>query len=409
MRRAENESKNRSASNNAASPGASLERVLTFWPLVLYGMGVIVGAGIYVALEAVMQRAGPTAPISFLLAGLSAGLTGLCYAELSGRFPQAAGAASYVAEGFRSKALGTLVGIATIFAVAVASAAIAHGATQFLAHLLPISPTFIAVVIISVFTGVALAGVGASVGLAAVVGVIEIAGLVAAIIAGIISAPDFYRPDMFPSTVTGWRSTLAGAFIAFFAFIGFETLANMAEETRAPRRTVPLSILGAVVASIILYVGVAIATVLADQGGANPLLALFSGSGAQTFAAIAFVAVSNGVLVDIMMLSRLLYGMANNGQLPTWLGAVHPLTRTPIVATLTAGAVVLTAAVVLPFQSLLVAANAITLGIFLLVNVALMLIHTRDPVLNGSFKAPRWAPPIAALLSVALLAAELLS
>lgn len=409
MRRGEIEAKKRSTSNDGASPGIGLERILTFWPLVLYGMGVIVGAGIYVALDAVMQRAGPTAPISFLLAGLSAGLTGLCYAELSGRFPQAAGAASYVAEGFRSKVLGTLVGIATTFAVAVAAAAIAHGATQFLAHLLPISPTFIAVVIISVFTGVAIAGVGASVGLAALVGVIEIAGLVAAIIAGIISAPDFYRPDMFPSTVAGWRSTLAGAFIAFFAFIGFETLANMAEETRAPQRTVPLSILGAVVASIVLYVGVAIATVLADQGGANPLLALFSANGAQTFAAIAFVAVSNGVLVEIMMLSRLLYGMTNNGQLPTWLGAVHPLTRTPIIATLTAGAIVLTAAIVLPFHSLLVTANAITLGIFLLVDVALMLIHAREPVLIGSFKAPRWAPPIAASLSGALLAAELLS
>jgi basic amino acid/polyamine antiporter, APA family len=76
-------------------PGApTLRRILTFWPLVLYGLGVIVGAGIYVALGAVIARAGDAAPLSFLLAGLAAGLTGLCYAELAGRFPDAAGAAS---------------------------------------------------------------------------------------------------------------------------------------------------------------------------------------------------------------------------------------------------------------------------------------------------------------------------
>ncbi len=394
---------------DGAPSGAGLRRVLTFWPLVLYGMGVIVGAGIYVALAAVMARAGPAAPIAFLLAGLSAGLTGLCYADLAGRFPQAAGAAAYVRLGFNSDFLGLLVGAATTFAVATAAAAIAHGAVQFLVNLVPVSPLLLTGALVAAFTCVAAAGVRSSVGIAAAAGVIEIAGLLAAIAAGLMTAPEYHRPDIVPTSFTEWRAALAGAFIAFFAFIGFETLANMAEETKNPRSTVPLSILVAVAASIILYVGVALAAVLAGQGGANPLLALFEGSTARVFAVLAFVAVANGVLVEIMMLSRLFYGMANTGQLPAWLAAVNPRTRTPAVATLTAGVIVLAAAVLLPFESLLVLTNAVALGIFLLVDLALVLIHRREPTPVGSFVAPRWVPPAAALVSAALLAAEILS
>src|SRR5215203_864468 len=103
-----------------SNPG--LNRVLTFWPLLFYGLGVIVGAGIYVATGTVIQRAGEAAPIAFLLAGLAAGLTGLCYAELAARFPEAAGAASYVKRGLASDRLALLVGAATTLAVAVAAA-----------------------------------------------------------------------------------------------------------------------------------------------------------------------------------------------------------------------------------------------------------------------------------------------
>ena len=114
---------------------AGLKRALTFWPLLFYGLGVIVGAGIYVATGAVIHRAGEAAPISFLLAGMAAGLTGLCYAELAARFPEAAGAASYVKHGLSSDWLGLLVGAATTLAVAVAAASIAHGAVLYLSEL----------------------------------------------------------------------------------------------------------------------------------------------------------------------------------------------------------------------------------------------------------------------------------
>ena len=157
-----------------------------------------------------------------------------------------------------------------------------------------------------------------------------------------------------------------------FAFIGFETLVNMAEDTIDPTRTVPMAIAGAIVLSLLLYLGVSWSVVLADNGAANPLLALFDGAGARIFATIAFLGVANGVLVEILMLSRLIYGMARSGQAPAALGQVDTIRQSPIRATFAAGGAILAATIALPFESLLVAANAVTLGVFLFVDLALL-------------------------------------
>jgi amino acid transporter len=393
-------------SGTAAVP--KLRRVLSFWALIFYGMGVIVGAGIYVALGAVMARAGPAAPVSFLLAGIVASMTGLCYAEFSGRFPEAAGAASYVGHGFRSDRLAMLVGAATTIAVAISAASIARGAIQYLAELLPLSVPVLTTGLVVGFTAVAMIGVRESVGLAASNGALEILGLAAAAAAGLLSAPDYSIAGMIPLDGPAWRGVVAGAFIAFFAFIGFETLANMAEEVKDPHRTVPRGIIGAIAASLVLYLIVAISAVLSDQGGRNPLLGLFQGNGKLVFAAIGFLSVANGVLIEIVMLARLFYGMAGKGQLPRPLARVHPWTRTPLLATLAGGAIVLAAALLVPFEHLLVAANAVTLGIFFLVDVALWLVHRRETARPAGFSVPRWIPPVAALLTVALIVGELM-
>src|SRR4029077_2596063 len=170
--------------------------VLTFWPLLFYGLSVIVGAGIYVAIGAVIGRAGAAAPLSFLLAGIAAVATGLCYAELANRFPEASGAVSYVKHGFGSDALAELTGAALTLAVAIAAASIARGATHYLGVLLPLPPSLLIVLLVGGFTAIALSGVRVSVGIAASMGFIEIAGLVAATIAGLFAAPAFHMAGM---------------------------------------------------------------------------------------------------------------------------------------------------------------------------------------------------------------------
>jgi basic amino acid/polyamine antiporter, APA family len=393
--------------NGSTSRIPELRRVLTFWPLVLYGLAVIVGAGIYVALGAVIRRAGAAAPLSFLFAGVAAGLTGLCYAELAGRFPEASGGVAYVRRGFGSDRLAQLTGAAMTFAVAIAAASIARGAVHYLAILLPLPAPLLIVLLVVGFTGIACLGVRESVGLAAALGVIEIAGLLAATAAGLLAAPEYHLAGMWPADVPAWRGVLAGGFIAFFAFIGFETLANLAEEVKDPTHTMPRGILGAVAASVVLYVAVATAAVLADSSSGSPLLDLFEGTSASVFAAVGSIAVANGVLVEIVMLARLFYGMARNGELPHLLEQVDARTHAPIIATMLAGAIVLAAALLVPFERLLVLTNAVTLGVFALVDVALWRLQSSEPVAAGGFAIPRWIPPLAAFLAICLMLAEI--
>ena len=386
----------------------TLLRVLSFWPLVLYGLSVIVGAGIYVAIGAVIARAGDAAPLSFLLAGIAAGLTGLCYAELASRFPDASGAAAYVMHGLGSKRMAQLVGVAVILSIVISAAAILQGMTIYLAVLIPLPATVLQIVMCILFTAIAASGVRETVILAALLGTIEIGGLVAVSVTGFVQAPDFDLGGMIPLSTEQWRGVLAGSFIAFFAFLGFESLANMAEEIKSPHRTLPRVILTALGASIALYMIVATAVVLADRQGAHALIGLFqSKAGTPIFALAAGIAVGNGALIEIVMLSRVVYGMARNGQLPAILARVEQRTRTPVIATVIAGMLVLGAGLMLPFEGLLVLTNVLTLAIFGVVDLALWRVHRMQGIAAPSFNVPRWLPLAAAAVSLILVFAEL--
>jgi basic amino acid/polyamine antiporter, APA family len=392
--------------SDPAHPEVALQRSLTFGPLLFYGLAVIIGAGIYVAIASVIGRAGATAPLSFLLAGVAAAMTGLCYAELASRFPEASGAVAYVKQGFGSDRAAQLTGVALTLAVAIAAASIASGAVHYLSLLFGLPPKALIALLVATFTLLAIAGVRESTGFAAVIGAVEILGLVVAAGVGFLAAPTFDIAAMLPASFTAWQSVVAGAFIAFFAFIGFESLANMSEEAKDPRRTVPYSIVGAVLVSTLLYVVVAAALIFAGRGGQSPLIDLFQGPYATLFAAVGALAIANGVLVEIMMLARLFYGMARRQQLPAVLGRVHSWTRTPIQATALAGGIVLATALLVPFERLLALANGLTLGIFAVVDIALWRIQRRQPAGEDVFAVPRWVPPAAAALAVGLIVAQ---
>jgi len=389
---------------DTARPG--LRRSITLWPLIFYGLSDIIGAGIYVAIGEVVERAGAVAPFAFLLAGVAAGLTGLCYAALASRFPEAAGAAAYVKRVFQSDILAQLVGGTVAVSVAITTAAIASGAVQYLAALVHAPAELLIAGIVLCFTAVAAIGVRESVAVAMILGLTEVGGLAVASIAGFRMARDVDFRAMLPLTDSGWSAATAGAFIAFFAFLGFETMANMAEEVRDACRVMPRAILGAIGVSIGLYMLVAIAITAAGRAGENPLLELFEGRNATVFAAASAVAVANGVLVGIVMLARLFYGMACNGELPSILGVVSAHTRTPIVATLGAGGFILATALLFPFEHLLVWTNVLTLTVFVIVDLALWRLQRHGRTRAGDFEVPSALPPLAAAVALALLAAE---
>lgn len=395
----------------------ALRRVLGTPLLVCYGLGVIIGAGIYVLVGTVIGAAGAAAPLAFILAGALAGLTGLSYAELAVRFPEAAGAAAYVKEAFGSNRLSQLTGLAVAAVVVVSTASIARGSIGYLQVFVAWPDEWIAGIVVVLFTAVACFGVRESVGLAAVMTIVEIGGLmmvmaaswqavaVPASLGDLISVPS-------PAMAGG---VAAGAFLAFFAFIGFENLANMAEEARAPERSLPRAIVLCLGLSALLYAAVTAVVILAvpvEELAASPAPLLLAAQHApwfspKMFAVIAIVAVANGVLIEIVMLGRLLYGMARRGWLPVWLGTVARRQHTPHRATICGGAVILVLTVALPFQSLVAITSTVTLLVFAGVNLALWQLQRHRPRTTG-FRVPRAIPPIAAVANVALAAAQLL-
>jgi len=390
-----------------------LRRTLGPVLLVFYGLGIIIGAGVYVVVGDVIKAAGTGAIISFILAGMLAAMTALSYAELSVRYPEAAGAAAYVEEAFKSNILSRLTGLAVAAVTLVTAATIACGTAIYAKTFVPLPDALLAGFTVILFTGIACLGVKDSVRAAAVMTVIELAGLIMVIGFG-LSAHGM-PAEIITFDSIGLNQILAGAFLAFFAFTGFENLANMAEEAKDTRRTIPYAILISLAISTVFYL-----MIVAVVGAALPseetavsssLLSVFEHSGkgvSEGFSLIALIAVSNGVLIQILMLSRLFYGMACRSLLPGWLSRTNSQ-QVPVNATIVAGLLTLVSTVALPFKSLLYLSTTLTLIIFALVGLSLWRLKLIAPIHDLSFKIPLWVPVIAAFGNVCLIFAQFLN
>lgn len=325
-----------------------LRRALGFWVLLLYGIGTIVGAGIYVLVGTVAGKAGMSAPLAFATAGALAALTGLAYAELVTRLPEASGAVAYVHAAAKHPATAWIVGLLVLLVAIASGASIARGSAGYVQRYIDVPIWLPGAVLIVAFTGIACLRVELGARLAAICSAIEVAGLIVIIAAGAdaLGTLPARAGEIWPQDAHAWRLMAEGAFIAFFAFIGFETLANMAEETRDVARTLPRAMLAAIAAAAVLYGLVALVTVLAVPPAAlgasgAPLCLVIERAGmpcGQGFAALALIALANGIIVEIMLVGRLLYGMARRDLMPQWFGVVTPRSRVPVRATLDSGA-----------------------------------------------------------------------
>lgn len=392
--------------------GNTLPRSLGLPLLVLYGLGVIIGAGIYVLIGAVVARAGMAMPLSFVLAGGVAALTGLCYAELAARYPEAGGAPVYVQHAFGSVRLSQFTGIAVAAVIAVSAAAIARGSAGYSGAFIALPDAILSGATVAMFIGIACLRVRQSVGLAAIITAVEIGGLLFLLVAGAPALSPARLGEILPADVSGWGRVASGAFLAFFAFIGFENFANMAEEAKDPARTLPRAIILSVALSTALYAAVATVAVLAvpvEQLVSSPApLLLLAGSEGGTiqglFLPIALLAVANGILVEILVLARLLFGMARRGWMPAGLAALSPRLQTPVRATLVGGFVVLVLTMLLDVTALARLTSTITLLLFALVTAALWRLHRDAPKAATAIRMPRWVPPLATFANVALAA-----
>jgi len=368
------------APSSLPQPKNQLRRTLSLWLLVLYGLGVTVGAGVFALVGEILGSAGDQAPLAFLVAGAIAGLTGISYMALVAQFPRAGGEAVYVRNGL-GRAAGRLAGLGVVVAGVISSAVVALAFAGYVSTLVAVPERVAAVGIVALLCVVAWWGVKESVALAAVVTVLEVGTLLVVVGFGLPSleadaiAPSF---NLFTDGAVG--PVFAGAGIAFFAFIGFEDIANMAEETIDPRRTAPRAIAWTLGVTLIAYVALAlVATSLANRSeiteSSAPMTVIFSevsGLDSTPIATIASLAMVNGILIQIVMASRVLYGMASDGQLPRALAVVNQAHQTPTRATLLVGSAIVVLAVFFPLVSLAKATSIITLIVFTLVNVALV-------------------------------------
>ncbi len=387
----------------------ALRRTLGFWLLFFYGIGIIVGAGIYVLVGAVAGKAGMSAPLAFLAAGALAALTGLSYAELVTRMPEASGAVAYVHAAARHPALAWIVGLAVLLIAITSAASVARGSHGYIQRFVDVPDWLPGAALVTAFTVVACLRVELGARVAALFGVLELGGLLFAMAAGADALGDLpaRAGEIVPHGLAERQGMAGGAFLAFFAFMGFETLANMAEETRDVAKTLPRAIVAAIAAAAVLYGLVALIAVLAAplaalSGSTAPLCLLLDRAGlpcGRGFAMVALIALSNGVIIELMLVARLLYGMARRQLVPAWFGVLAAKSRVPVRATLAGGAAMLLLVVAIPFEALAGATSALTLAVFAAVNVSLAVLKLRD----RRAKAPR--PPVSVPMAVPLLGA----
>lgn len=405
---------------DAEARPAKLKRRLTLPLLILYGLGVTIGAGIYVLVGTTAARAGIYAPISFLVAASVVAFTGFTYAELSTRHPVSAGEAAYVRAGFNSNFLTLIVGLLVASSGIVSSAAVSIGAAAYIGEIIPLSPTLLTIAIILIVGVIAAWGILESVFVAAIFTVIEIAGLSLVIYFGVSSEPEVLSNiDTLLPPFDGviWGGIISASLLAFFAFVGFEDIANVAEEVIEPHRNMPRGIILTLLVATVLYFLVVSVVVLvvpiADlAGSAAPLALVFESAGSTAsgiFRLIAIVATTNGVLIQIIMASRVIYGLSVQKSLPSFLSAVNPVTGTPLTATAVIVVLVLIFATLLPIAQLAEATSTIVLIVFSLVNLALIRLKlTGEQPTEGVFIIPLWVPITGFLTSVSLLLSGLL-
>jgi amino acid transporter len=380
-----------------------LKRSLSLNLLVLYGLGNILGAGIYVLIGKVVATAGVFAPWSFLLASVLAGLTAFTYAELSSRYPFSAGEAVYLQAGLGLKYLSSGVGLLIILAGTVSSAAIVRGFVGYFQQFWNLPEALVVVLLVIALGALAIWGIVESVRVAALLTLAEVFGLAMIVW---VAFPDSEQLGsslaslVAPADFVAWNGVLLGGILAFFAYIGFEDMVNVAEEVHDPVRTMPLAILVALLVSTVIYMLVSIVAIASGPIDAlaestAPLALIYqraSGAAPVLISAIAMVAVVNGALIQIIMASRVCYGLAREGWIPAALGSVHPRTRTPVIATLLVAGMVLIMALWLPVETLARSTSLLLLIVFSLVNLALWRIQRDSELPPAAFAVPAWVP-----------------
>ncbi|MBD1933559.1 MULTISPECIES: APC family permease [Cyanophyceae] len=398
----------------------SLKRVFGLPTLVIYGVGDILGAGIYAVIGKIAGLSGSLVWASFLTSMIVAALTALSYAELGNRIPHSGGVASFIHRAFRKDWLSILVGWLMFCTCLVSMATLSKAFAGYLNAFAPAIPSWL--IILALFAGLAFVnfrGMQESSALNIFCTALEVSGLVIVIVVAtlfLIGNPAGAAnpiPSPLPNApAVGWIAVVQGAALAFYAFIGFEDIVNVSEEVKNPQRNVPRAILlslgiAGVVYVLVSWLAVQVISPAALAPSNAPLLDVVLRSQpnfpAVVFSLIALFAVLNTALLNFVTASRLLYGMSREGLLPAWLGKLHPRRATPYRTLVVILPLVIFLALSGTLQFLAGTTATLILAMFSLVNLSLLVIKRQEPRTTG-FQVPSVIPALALISNLVLIA-----
>jgi amino acid transporter len=396
--------------------GDTLRRAITPRLLLFFIVGDILGGGIYALVGEVARHTGGAIWAAFMLALAMAAFTAGSYAELVSKYPSAGGAGLYAHRAFGRPLVSFLVAFAVAVSGITSAAALARAfGGDYLDVFVDVPVVVTALGLLGLIAVVNLRGIAESVKLNAAFTLVEAAGLVLiVVVAAVAIAEGHAQPSRaleFTSGSSVLGATLAGAALAFYALIGFEDSVNVAEEAREPSRTYPKVLFGGLAIAGLLYllvtVGASMVVATPDLiGSSGPLLEVIRQGPLniphELFAAIGLLALSNGALINMIMASRLLYGMAHEGVVPGAFAQVLPGRRTPWFAIAFTSALAAALVATGDLGSLADTTVALLVVVFAVVNVCVLVLR-RDPVDHSHFTVPTFVPVVGIGISLALL------
>ena len=396
----------------------TLHRSIGPTQMALYGLGSMLGAGVYGLMGKVAGQVGNAVWLAFVVALMAALLTALSYASLGSRYPRAAGAAYVTQRAYGFPLLSFVVGLALVCSGLTSIAAQSRVFAANLVELIGLDGApvaWLALGFLLILTGIVFRGIRESMWVNILCTVIEAAGLILVVLVGMSywGSVDYLETPVVPGEDYTTLIVIQGAILAFFAFIGFEDMYNVAEEVRDPQRTIPLGLITAMVLAAILYIAVAITAVsvvpwqeLSEAPG--PITEVVSRAAPAIppilFTGITLFAVANTGLVNFVTASRLLYGMGRQGLLPQVFSKVHRDRRTPHVAILVLFLILVPLALSGTIAELASATVLLLLTVFAVVNGALFVLKGRKSEEPGRFEIPRIIPALGVIVCVTLIA-----
>ncbi|MBU3896570.1 MAG: APC family permease [Nanoarchaeota archaeon] len=370
-----------------------LKRNITLFEATMYCLCVIIGAGIYVLIGVAAGEAGNVTWLAFLFAALIAGCTGLSYAELSSKLPYNAAEYTYSKEAFESKKFAFGIGWFKLITAIIAAAAVSLGFGGYFSGLFGVSPLIGAILIVLTALFFNIYSVKGTLKISALFVGITIFGLLLIIFTGFGYVGSIDYLDF----TFGWNGVFTAAALIFFAFLGFEDVANLSEETKNARKVLPKAIIISIIVSTIIYTLVSLVSIsvvpwneLAVSASPLTLVAevTMGATGALLMSILALFATGSTIFVLFFAYSRMIFGMAEKGSLPLIFMKISKKKRIPYIALICVGIITI---LFILLQDLKFVASLTDFGalfVFMFVNLSVIVLRYRKPHLHGQFKVP---------------------